>query len=139
VLNFAENKSAKMKIKVTSVLVDDQVNALTFYTEILGFQKKRGIPLGDASWLTVVSKEEPDGVELLLEPTKFEPSKIYQKALFDADIPSTVFSVDDIKKEHLRLIELGVKFSMQPTQMGTILLAVFDDTCGNKIQIAQTL
>ena len=138
-LNFAEDKSAKMKIKVTSVLVDDQVKALTFYTEILGFQRKRDIPLGDASWLTVVSKEEPDGVELLLEPTKFGPSKIYQKALFDADIPSTVFSVDDIKKEHLRLIELGVKFSMQPTQMGTVLLAVFDDTCGNKIQIAQTL
>ena len=128
-----------MKIKVTSVLVDDQVNALKFYTEILGFQKKRDIPLGNASWLTVVSKEEPDGVELLLEPTKFEPSKIYQKALFDADIPSTVFSVDDINKEHLRLVELGVKFSMQPTQMGTALLAVFDDTCGNKIQIAQTL
>jgi predicted enzyme related to lactoylglutathione lyase len=128
-----------MKIKVTSVLVDDQVNALKFYTEIVGFQKKRDIPLGDASWLTVVSKEEPDGVELLLEPTKFEPSKIYQKALFDADIPSTVFSVDDIKKEHLRLSKLGVKFSMQPTQMGTALLAVFDDTCGNKIQIAQTL
>ena len=128
-----------MKIKVTSVLVDDQVNALTFYTEILGFQKKRDIPLGDASWLTVVSKEEPDGVELLLEPTKFGPSKIYQKALFDAGIPITVFSVDDITEEHLRLIELGVKFSMQPTQMGTALLAVFDDTCGNKIQIAQTL
>ena len=128
-----------MKITVTSVLVDDQVNALTFYTEILGFQKKRDIPLGDFSWLTVVSQEEPDGVELLLEPTKFEPSKIYQKALFDADIPCTVFSVDDIKKEHLRLIKLGVKFSMPPTQMGTVLLAVFDDTCGNKIQIAQTL
>jgi|SRR5436190_7011182 len=138
-LNFAENKSAKMKINVTSVLVDDQGKALTFYTEILGFQKKRDIPLEDASWLTVVSKEEPDGVELLLEPTKFGPSKIYQRALFDADIPSTVFLVDDIKKEYLRLIELGVKFSMQPTQMGTALLAVFDDTCGNKIQIAQTL
>lgn len=120
-------------------MVNDQAKALKFYTEILGFQKKRDIPLGDASWLTVVSNEEPDGVELLLEPTKFEPSKIYQKALFDADIPSTVFSVNDIKKEHLRLIELGVKFSMQPTQMGTALLAVFDDTCGNKIQIAQTL
>ena len=128
-----------MKIKVTSVLVDDQVKALTFYTKILGFQKKRDIPLENASWLTVVSNEEPDGVELLLEPTKFEPSKIYQKALFDADIPITVFSVDDIKKEHSRLNELGVKFSMQPTQMGTALLAVFDDTCGNKIQIAQTL
>ena len=138
-LNFAENKSIKMKIKVTSVLVDDQVNALTFYTKILGFQKKRDIPLGDARWLTVVSDEEPDGVELLLEPTKFGPSKIYQKALFDAGIPSTVFFVDDIKKEHSRLNELGVKFSMQPTQMGTALLAVFDDTCGNKIQIAQTL
>ena len=128
-----------MKIKVTSVLVDDQVNALKFYTEILGFIKKRDIPLGDDSWLTVVSKEEPDGIELLLEPTKFEPAKIYQKALFDADIPSTVFSVDDIKREHLRLNELDVKFTMPPTQIGTALLAVFDDSCGNKIQIAQTL
>src|SRR5438046_9768501 len=117
-----------MKIKVTSVLVNDQVNALAFYTKILGFQKKRDIPLGDASWLTVVSNEEPDGVELLLEPIKFEPSKIYQKALFDADIPSTVFSVNDIKKEHLRLIELGIKLSIQHTQMVTDLLHFVDDT-----------
>lgn len=128
-----------MKIKVTSVMVDDQAKALKFYTEILGFQKKRDIPLGDARWLTVVSNEELDGVELLLEPTKFEPSKVYQKALFDAGIPCTVFSVDDIQREYERLIGRGVKFSMQPTQMGTVLLAVFDDTCGNKIQIAQTI
>lgn len=128
-----------MKITVTSVMVDDQAKALKFYTELLGFQKKRDIPLGDARWLTVVSSEQPDGVELLLEPTKFEPSKIYQKALFGAGIPCTVFSVDNIQKEYERLSELGVKFSMKPTQMGTASLAVFDDTCGNKIQIAQTL
>ncbi|MEO8413334.1 MAG: VOC family protein [Ginsengibacter sp.] len=128
-----------MKIKVTSIMVDDQANALKFYTEILGFQKKRDIPLGNASWLTVVSGEDPDGIELLLEPTRFEPSKVYQKSLFEAGIPSTVFSVDNIKKEYERLMQLGVKFSMQPTQMGMALLAVFDDTCGNKIQIAQTI
>lgn len=132
-------KTKKMRITVTSIMVADQTKALKFYTEILGFQKKRDIPLGDDRWLTVVSSEQPDGVELLLEPTKFEPSKIYQKALYNAGIPCTVFSIDDIKKEYGRLIGLGVKFSMQPTQMGTALLAVFDDTCGNKIQIAQTL
>ena len=129
----------KMKITVTSVMVNDQAKALKFYTELLGFQKKRDIPLGDDSWLTVVSSEQPDGVELLLEPAKFEPSRVYQKALFDADIPCMIFSVDNIQKEYERLSGLGIKFSMQPTQMGIASLAVFDDTCGNKIQIAQTL
>jgi predicted enzyme related to lactoylglutathione lyase len=129
----------KMKITVTSILVADQANAFKFYTEVLGFKKKRDIPLGDDRWLTVVSSEQPDGVELLLEPMKFAPAKIYQQALFDAGIPSAVFSVDDIKNEYERLTALGVHFDMPPTQMGTVLLAVFNDTCGNKIQIAQTL
>lgn len=128
-----------MRITVTSILVADQANALKFYTEILGFKKKRDIPLGDDRWLTVVSNEQPDGVELLLEPMKFAPAKIYQQALFDAGIPTTVFSVDDINNEYERLEALGVHFDMPPTQMGTVLLAVFNDTCGNKIQIAQTL
>jgi len=128
-----------MKITVTSIPVADQTAALKFYTEVLGFKKKRDIPLGDDRWLTVVSNEQPNGVELLLEPMRFQPAKIYQKALFDAGIPATVFSVDDINKEYKRLTVLGVQFDMLPTQMGTVVLAVFDDTCGNKIQIAQTL
>jgi len=128
-----------MKIKVTSVLVDDQVNALKFYTEILGFIKKRDIPLGDDSWLTVVSKEEPDGIELLLEPTKFEPAKIYQKALFDAGIPYTQFNVDNVQQEYEGLVGLGVEFSVKPTEMGTVKIAVFNDTCGNNIQIVEML
>ena len=120
-------------------MVDDQKKALKFYTETLGFQLKRDIPLGETSWLTVVSKEEPDGVELLLEPSSFEPAKVYRKALYEAGIPATVFSVVDIQKEYTRLTNLGVQFTMLPQQMGTAILSVFDDTCGNKIQIAQTL
>ena len=126
-----------MKIKVTSVMVDDQDKALQFYTEKLGFIKKTDIPLGEHKWLTVVSGEEPDGVELLLEPMGFEPAKVFQKALFEAGIPWTAFNVDDIQKEYERLEKLGVKFSMKPTKMGPATLAVFDDTCGNNIQIVQ--
>jgi predicted enzyme related to lactoylglutathione lyase len=128
-----------MKITVTSVVVNDQRKALHFYTKVLGFRLKRDIPLGEANWLTVVSGEEPDGVELLLEPSGFEPSKVYHQALYDAGIPASVFSVTDIHKEYERLVALGVDFTMPPQQMGTAMLAVFDDTCGNKIQIAQTL
>ena len=128
-----------MRITVTSVMVDDQKKALKFYTEILGFQLKRDIPLGEARWLTVIPKEEPDGVELLLEPSSFEPAKVYRKALYEAGIPAAVFSVADIQKEYTRLTNLGVQFTMLPQQMGTAILSVFDDTCGNKIQIAQTL
>jgi predicted enzyme related to lactoylglutathione lyase len=128
-----------MKIKVTSVMVDNQDKALKFYTEILGFVKKRDIPLGKARWLTVVSKEEQDGVELLLELTSFPPSKTYQQELFKAGIPFTAFNVEDIEKEYQRLVDLGVSFSMKPTQMGPTKLAVFNDTCGNNIQIFQVL
>src|SRR4030095_6626345 len=117
-----------MKITVTSVMVDDQRKALKFYTETLSFQLKRDIPLGEVSWLTVVSKEEPDGVELLLEPSSFEPAKVYRKALYDAGIPATVFSVDDIQKEYKRLSSLEVVFTMPPQQIGTAIIAVFDDT-----------
>jgi predicted enzyme related to lactoylglutathione lyase len=126
-----------MKIKVTSVMVDDQDKALKFYTGKLGFIKKTDIPLGEHKWLTVVSGEEPDGVELLLEPMGFEPARTFQKALFDAGIPLTAFNVDDIQKEYERLEKLGVKFSMKPTKMGPATMAVFDDTCGNNIQIVQ--
>ncbi len=128
-----------MKIKVTSVMVENQDKALKFYTEVLGFVKKRDIPLGEARWLTVVSKEEQDGVELLLELTSFAPAKIYQKELLKAGIPFTAFNVPDLDKEYQRLTDLGVSFSMEPTQMGPTKLAVFNDTCGNNIQIFQVL
>lgn len=124
-----------MKIKLTSVTVNDQDKALKFYTEILGFVKKTEIPMGEHKWLTVVSKEEQDGVELVLEPLGFAPAKIYQRELFNAGIPATAFYVEDINREYERLIGLGVAFSMQPTQMGPATLAVFDDTCGNNLQI----
>ena len=126
-----------MKIKLSSITVTDQDKALNFYTGILGFIKKTEIPMGEHKWLTVVSKEEQDGCELVLEPLGFEPAKVYQKELFAAGIPATAFQVDDIQKEYDRLLGLGVKFSMPPTQMGTVTLAVFDDTCGNNLQIYQ--
>jgi predicted enzyme related to lactoylglutathione lyase len=126
-----------MKIKVTSVMVDDQDKALRFYTEKLGFVKKTEVPLGEYKWLTVVSGEEPDGVELLLEPMGFAPARVFQKALKDAGIPWTLFHVDDVQREYERLVNLGVTFSMKPTQMGPTTLAVFDDTCGNNIQLVQ--
>src|SRR6187200_100568 len=107
-----------MKIKLTSVMVDDQDKALKFYTDILGFIKKKEIPMGEHKWLTVVSKEEQDGVELLLEPMGFAPAKVYQKALKDAGIPLTAFHVDNVQSEFERLEKLGVKFTIKPTQMG---------------------
>jgi len=128
-----------MRITLASLLVDDQEKALKFYTEVLGFIKKTEIPLGKHKWLTVVSKEEQDGVELVLEPIAFEPAKVYQQELFKAGIPLTAFNVDDVEKEYERLINLGVRFSMTPTEMGPTKLAVFSDTCGNNIQIFQVL
>lgn len=118
-------------------MVDDQDKALKFYTEILGFVKKTEIPMGEHKWLTVVSKEEQDGVELVLEPMGFAPAKVFQKALFEAGIPWNSFNVDDVQKEYERLAKLGVSFSMKPTKMGPVTIAVFADTCGNNIQIAQ--
>ena len=126
-----------MKIKLTSVMVDDQGKALKFYTQILGFVKKRDLPAGEGRWLTVVSPEEPKDIELLLEPMGFPPAKAYQKALFEAGIPVTSFAVQDIQKEFERMKKLGVVFSMEPTQMGPVTAAVFEDTCGNRIQIYQ--
>ncbi len=126
-----------MKIKLTSLTVSNQDKALRFYTEILGFVKKTEIPMGEHKWLTVVSPEEQDGVELVLEPLGFAPAVVYQDALFKAGIPATAFNVDDIEKEYERLQGLGVIFSMKPTKMGPVTLAVFDDTCGNNIQIFQ--
>jgi predicted enzyme related to lactoylglutathione lyase len=126
-----------MRIKITSVMVDDQEKALRFYTEVLGFKKKTDIPMGEYKWLTVVSPEAPDEIELLLEPMAFEPAKVFQKALFDANIPFTVFNVDDIQLEYERLENLGVKFSSPITKMGPVAIAVFEDGCGNKIQLLQ--
>jgi predicted enzyme related to lactoylglutathione lyase len=126
-----------MKIRITSVMVNDQEKALKFYTEVLGFVKKAEIPMGEHKWLTVVSKHEQDGVELLIEPIAFEPALVYQKALFEAGVPLTAFNVDDIEYEFNRLEKSGVRFSMKPTQMGPVKVAEFDDTCGNYIQIVQ--
>lgn len=126
-----------MKIKLTSVPVSDQAKAQKFYTEILGFVTKIDIPMGEHRWLTVVSKEELDGVELLLEPLGFAPARVYQQQLFDAGIPWTAFNVDDTQQEFERLKKLGVVFSLPPTTMGPATVAVFDDTCGNNIQIVQ--
>lgn len=120
-------------------MVDDQEKALEFYTEVLGFVKKRDIPMEEHRWLTVVAKEEQDGPELVLEPMGFEPAKEYQKALYEAGIPLTAFHVDDIEAEYERLKDLGVEFSMEPTQMGPSKLAVFDDTCGNNIQLFEVV
>ncbi|MGI8882315.1 MAG: VOC family protein [Jatrophihabitans sp.] len=126
-----------MKITVTSVLVDDQAKALTFYTDVLGLQKKNDVPLGAHRWLTVVSPDAPDGVELLLEPDEHPAAKPFKAALVQDGIPATSFSVDDIEHEYERLRGHGVRFTQQPTAMGPVTTAVLDDTCGNLIQIAQ--
>lgn len=131
-----------MKVRVISIPVQDQEKALKFYTEKLGFVKKIDVPLSeDSRWLTVVSAEEQDGPEILLEPSPnhFEPAKVYQKALLDAGIPYTQFNSDDVQKDFDRLTKLGVEFSVKPTEMGTVKIAVFNDTCGNNIQIVQML
>lgn len=128
-----------MKITVTSVSIGDYDQALKFYTEVLGFLPKRDIPLGGgARWITVVSPEAPDGTELLLEPNADYPAmKALKESLVKDGIPFTTFQVDDIQKEYARLKNLGVNFTMEPTNMGMTTVATFDDTCGNLIQIHQ--
>jgi len=126
-----------VRINLSSVIVDDQESALRFYTEVLGFTKKTDLPAGEYRWLTVVSPEEPDGTELLLEPNAHPASAAYQRALFEAGIPLTSLGVDDIEAEHERLEGLGVVFQQVPTGVGNATIAVFDDTCGNLIQIVQ--
>jgi catechol 2,3-dioxygenase-like lactoylglutathione lyase family enzyme len=128
-----------MKIVVSSVSISDYDKALHFYADILGFQKKRDIPLGGgARWLTVVSPADPDGVELLLEPNADYPAmKALKEALVKDGIPFTTFEVDDIYAEYERLKALGVEFTMEPTNTGTTIVAILDDTCGNLIQIHQ--
>jgi len=119
-------------------MVDDQDKALKFYTEVLGFVKSKDIPVGKFKWLTVVSPEGPADVELLLEPNENPAAKIFQKALFDQGIPLTAFAVDDIHGEYERMSGLGVVFRTEPTKMGPATIALFEDTCGNLIQIYQT-
>jgi catechol 2,3-dioxygenase-like lactoylglutathione lyase family enzyme len=125
-----------VKINLASVLVDDQDNALRFYTETLGFVKKTDVPVGEARWLTVVSPEEPDGTELLLEPDGHPAAKPFKRALTDDGIPYTSFAVDDVNAEYERLRAQGVRFTQEPLEMEAVTTAVLDDTCGNLIQIA---
>ena len=125
-----------MRINLTSVCVDDQDKALAFYTDVLGFVKKTDIPLGEARWLTVVSPDDPDGTELVLEPDGHPAVRPFKEALVADGIPFTSFAVDDVDAEYERLHGLGVRFTQEPVQMQAVTTAVFDDTCGNFIQIA---
>ena len=126
-----------MRIKLTSVMVEDQDKALTFYTDVLGFNKKHEIPVGQYKWITVVSPEGPGDVELTLEPNANPAAKAFQEAMFAQGIPLAAFEVGDIAAEYARLRTAGVAFTREPTPMGPVTIAVFSDTCGNLIQIYQ--
>ncbi|HMI89217.1 MAG TPA: VOC family protein [Polyangiaceae bacterium] len=126
-----------MRIKLTSIMVDDQDKALKFYTDVLGFKKKNEIPVGAYRWITVVSPEGPDDVELSLEPNANPAARTFQKAMFDQRIPLASFETSDIRGEFERLTSLGVAFTKEPTPAGPVILAVFSDTCGNLIQLHQ--
>ena len=127
-----------MRIHLTSVLVDDQEKALQFYTETLGFVKKTDVPVGEHRWLTVVSPEDPDGTELVLEPDAHPAVGPFKRALVEDGIPFTSFAVDDVAAEYERLVALGVTFTQPPTEMGEVATAVLDDTCGNLIQLTSS-
>jgi predicted enzyme related to lactoylglutathione lyase len=126
-----------MKINLASIFVDDQKKALEFYTEILGFETKQDIPMGECRFLTVISPEGPDGIELLLEPNTHPAARTYQKTIFEQGIPATSFAAEDVHLEYERLKTQGVEFRTPPTSIETTTIAVFDDTCGNLIQIHQ--
>lgn len=126
-----------MQITLSSLFVEDQDRALHFYTSVLGFEKKHDIPMGPFRWLTVTSPEGVVGVELVLEPMAFPPARVYQKALFEAGIPATAFMTKDIATEFQNLKARGVKFRGEPQAMGPIITAVFEDTCGNLINLVQ--
>ncbi len=128
-----------MRIDITSVMVDDQAKALEFYTKKLGFIKMADIPLGEYRWLTVTSPDGPEGVELLLEPMGFPEARVFQKALYAAGTPYTAFRTDDIDTEYRRLKDLGVKFRSEPQEMGPIKSVLFEDSCGNLINLVQPL
>jgi len=124
-----------IRINLTSVLVDDQAQALEFYTKQLGFVQKHDVPMGEYRWLTVVSPDEPDGTELLLEPDQHPAAKAYKEALVTDGIPAASFAVDDVRAAHAELLAKGVRFIQEPTEMGLVVTAVLDDTCGNLIQL----
>ena len=126
-----------MQITLASIMVEDQDHALHFYTSVIGFVKKNDIPMGPFRWLTVSSPEGVNGVELVLEPMGFPPARTYQKALFDAGIPATAFISRDIAAEFERLTGRGVKFRGEPASMGPITAVLFEDTCGNLINLVQ--
>jgi catechol 2,3-dioxygenase-like lactoylglutathione lyase family enzyme len=126
-----------MRIYVASVFVDDQSKALDFYTRMLGFKVKNDVPLGEHRWLTVVSPEDPEGTELLLEPSDHPAVKPYKAALVEDGIPATSFKVDNVDSEYDRLLSLGVSFIQEPRNAGPVRMAVLDDTCGNLIQLVQ--
>ncbi|GAA5040282.1 catechol 2,3-dioxygenase-like lactoylglutathione lyase family enzyme [Thermocatellispora tengchongensis] len=127
-----------MRIHLTSVFVDDQDKALRFYTDVLGFVKKTEVPVGEDRWLTVVSPEDPDGTELLLEPDRHPAVRPYKEALVQDGIPAASFAVEDVRAEFDRLRGLGVRFTQEPLEMGQVTTAVLDDTCGNLIQIVHS-
>jgi catechol 2,3-dioxygenase-like lactoylglutathione lyase family enzyme len=127
-----------MRIKLISIFVDDQEKALRFYTDVLGFKKKQDFPVGGARWITVVSPEGPDDLELVLEPNGHPAANAYQSALMKDGIPATAFESMAIRSEVQRLKERGVVFTMEPTVAGTVTIAIFSDTCGNLIQIYQS-
>ena len=126
-----------MRIKLTSIMVNDQDKALKFYTEVLGFRKKCEIPMGPYKWLTVISPEGPDDLELSLEPNANPAAKTFQEAMFAQSIPLAAFEVGDMAKEYAQLKALGVVFTREPTKTGPVTIAVFSDTCGNLIQLYQ--
>jgi catechol 2,3-dioxygenase-like lactoylglutathione lyase family enzyme len=126
-----------VKIGLTSILVDNQDKALDFYTRVLGFVKKTEIPMGEHRWLTVVSPDDPDGTELVLEPDAHPAAKRFKAALVEDGIPFTAFFVDDVVAEHARLADLGVSFTQDPVELGPVTAAVLDDTCGNLVQLVQ--
>ncbi|MFB7582970.1 VOC family protein [Streptomyces hydrogenans] len=126
-----------MRINLASVFVDDQERALRFYTDVLGFALKHDVPIGEDRWITVVSPEDPDGTELVLEPSGHPAVPPYKEALVADGIPATSFAVDDVHAEHARLTALGVRFTQPPVDMGPVTTTVLDDTCGNLIQLAQ--
>ncbi len=126
-----------MRINMSGILVDDQEKALRFYTEKLGFRTKHDIPMGEHRWITVVSPEDPAGTELCLEPDAHPAARPFKAAMVNDGIPYTAFAVDDVAAEHDRLTALGVRFTQPPKEMGSMVTAVFDDTCGNLIMIVQ--
>ena len=126
-----------MRIKLTSIMVDDQTKALKFYTEVFGFLKKHEIPMGEFRWLTVTSPDGPDDLELSLEPNANPAGKAFQEAMFSQGIPLAAFEVADMEKEYARLKKLGVVFKGEPSKMGPVWIAICSDTCGNLIQLYQ--